>query len=277
MKSLAQQSLIELGGRRSVFARQKRDHVRLDELLDRLQTAPAGREKPLLLKIYRLVFPHAFAEESVLWPVMRRVLPDGQALTLKVEREHQVINQLTQRLESLSAGEAEWRTVLGRITELLRQDVRDEEDLLLPRLQKELSPAEIRRLGTLWEIVRRIAPTRPHPVVSRRPPGNVLAALPLSILDRSRDGVDALIHRSPHIAAQPLAAVSGVLGRASHAVERLPGLRSGEDPSTRAKAAPYPGWGLAVLSIVAAGAMVALVHRRPRAPGREGYLASGHS
>ncbi|MFD3444061.1 hemerythrin domain-containing protein [Microbacteriaceae bacterium 4G12] len=61
-----------------------------------------GRDQErVLLRIYRLVFPHAFAEESVLWPVMRRTLPDGQELTLEVEREHQEVNELVTRLERI--------------------------------------------------------------------------------------------------------------------------------------------------------------------------------
>jgi hypothetical protein len=40
MKSIALQSVPELGGRTSVLNGQKRDHVELNGLLDRLQAAP---------------------------------------------------------------------------------------------------------------------------------------------------------------------------------------------------------------------------------------------
>jgi hypothetical protein len=81
--------------------------------------------------------------------------------------------------------------------------------------------------------VRRIAPTRAHPIVARRPPGNVLAALPLTLLDRCRDRVDAVRFRRGGAAALPLDSVSAALGRATRAIERLPGMKSGEDPATR--------------------------------------------
>ncbi|MBW3559458.1 MAG: hemerythrin domain-containing protein, partial [Proteobacteria bacterium] len=195
MKSVAEQNVAELGGVGSVLSRQKRDHVVLDELLERLAQARPDEEDPVLLKVHRLVFPHAYAEETVLWPVIRTVLPDGQALTLRVEAEHQEINELVTRLESLEPGSAERRRVLDRMVDTLRKDVRDEEDELLPRLQTKLTRAQLQRLGLAWEAVRRIAPTRAHPIVSRRPPGNVLSALPLSLLDRCRDRVDARLHR----------------------------------------------------------------------------------
>ncbi len=263
MTSLADQSLVQMGGRASVLSRQKRDHIRLDELLQRLDDLPPAQQQPVLLEIWRLVFTHAFAEESVLWPVIRRVLPEGQELTLRVELEHQAINELVTRFESLDLRSAERQQVLDRIVDLLRQDVRDEEDLLLPRLQSKLTEAQLRRLGVLWEAVRSVAPTRAHPIVARRPPGNVLAALPLSILDRSRDRVDSRLHRGAGAAAQPLQALSSALTRASHAVERLPGMRRGEDPATRVGGGFHFGWvAAAVVTVATATAVVAIARRR---------------
>jgi len=192
MTSLAHQDLDQLGGRLSILTRQKRDHERLDRLLKRLaHSAPGAEEEAALHAIARLVFPHAFAEESVLWPEARRVLPDGEALTLQVEQEHQEVNELWASLERLPSGSPDRSTAIVRLTEVLREDVRDEEDELLPRLQDAVGVRRLRALGVAWEAVRRTAPTRPHPVVSRRPPGNALAALPLTVLDRGRDLLDA--------------------------------------------------------------------------------------
>jgi hypothetical protein len=264
MKSIAEQSVPELGGRASVLNRQKRDHVRLDRLLDRLHGAPPLDQDRILRRIYRLAFPHAFAEEAVLWPVIRRLLPDGHALTLQVEQEHQAINVLATRLEGLERGSAEREQVLARMVQLLRQDVRDEEDELLPRLQGRLSAAQLRLLGIAWEAVRWIAPTRAHPIVARRPPGNWLSALPLALIDRCRDATDALADRNRGAAGAPLRGLSAGLARISHGTERLPGLRLGEDPSTRVGRGPWRGWAIAGLAAIATGSAALAVARRRR-------------
>jgi hemerythrin superfamily protein len=230
--SIAEQSVEELGGRWSVLTRQKADHERLNGLLRELDRTEGDAQDAVLLRIDRLVFPHAFAEESVLWPVLRRALPDGEALTLEVEREHQEVNALVSRLEGLSHGDPERRGVLARLVEVLREDVRDEEDVLFPRLQAVVSPRELRRLGILWEGVRRVAPTRAHPVVARRPPGNAIAAVPLTLIDRLRDRLQLTALARPS-AEQPLAAAGRALTRLARAVERLPLMRAGEDASTR--------------------------------------------
>ena len=105
----------------------------------------------------------------------------------------------------------------------------------MPRLQTALEPEELRRLGVLWEVVRRTAPTRAHPVVSRRPPGNVFAALPLSAIDRTRDGLDHASRRTPPAVRRALRAASHRLAAAAHGVERLPAMRRGEPTATRTR------------------------------------------
>lgn len=233
MRSIADQSTADLGGRWSVLTRQKLDHVKLDRLLRQLEHDDGQSPQQTLLRLYRLVFPHAFAEEGVLWPVLRRALPDGHHLTLEVEREHQEVNELVARLEGLPAEDHASPALLARLIEVLRADVRDEEDELLPRLQERLSVPHLVALGVAWEVVRRTAPTRAHPVVARRPPGNIAAALPLTVLDRLRDALDTLaIHRSGQT-RPTLHRASARLGALAHTIEHLPLLRRGEDPSTR--------------------------------------------
>jgi hypothetical protein len=84
----------------------------------------------------------------------------------------------------------------------------------------------------MWELVRRTSPTRAHPAVSRRPPGQTLSALPLTVLDRSRDGLDRVARSAPaSVAAGPRAA-SRALGAVAGLVEHLPPFPRGEDPTT---------------------------------------------
>ncbi|RBY81915.1 hemerythrin domain-containing protein [Blastococcus sp. TF02A-26] len=231
-RSIADQSESELGGPGSVLARQRRDHIRLDQLLHELDGSTGRHQEEVLQRIDRLVFSHAFAEEAVLWPAVRRVLPDGEELTLRIEEEHQEVNELVSALEEGGLDDPQRPARLARLVEVLREDVRDEEDVLLPRLQEKLDEHELRRLGRQWELVRRISPTRPHPTVARRPPGNALSALPLSVIDRTRDLVDAGVRRGPARLAPVGEAVSKGLAGVAALVERTPPARHGDRPET---------------------------------------------
>jgi hemerythrin superfamily protein len=235
MTSIAEQTTAELGGAASILARQKRDHVELDRLLHAIDSADGRHRQELLTRLCGLVFPHAFAEESVLWPVVRRVLPDGEQLTVTIEREHQEINELFTQLEEAGPDDQRHRQLWRRIVELLREDVRDEEDALLPKLQSALSRNQLVALGVAWEVVRRTAPTRPHPVVARRPPGNVAAALPLTVTDRLRDGLDRVARRGDGTTSHVAQSFSSALARVAGVIEHVPPLTRGEDPSTKGK------------------------------------------
>lgn len=231
--TIAHQSVEEMGGPLSILVRQRADHARLRELMERARaTLPAGgaEHQRVLRALARLVFTHAFAEEAVLFPAARRVLPEGDPLTLHIERDHQRVDELTTRLDASSGTDAGHAELMERTFAVLDDDVRTEEDELLPRLQQLLGPRELRLLGLQWELVRRFSPTRPHPVVSRRPPGQTLSALPLTVLDRARDNlqrVDELTRG--HL---PLGPADRVLAATAGAVERLPLLRRGERPET---------------------------------------------
>ncbi len=230
--SIAQQTEEQLGGPGSVLARQRRDHIELDALMRRVRETTGDEQDEALTRMCRLAFSHAFAEEAVLWPALRRTLPDGEELTLEVEREHQEINEIIAAVDRSRRGDPGRDALIERALTLLEEDVRDEEDELFPRFQEAVGTEELHRLGLQWEAIRRTAPTRPHPTVARRPPGNVLAALPLTVLDRTRDLLDRAARTAPAPVAQGSRAASRALSVVAGAVERLPPMQRGEDPST---------------------------------------------
>ncbi|WP_369175925.1 hemerythrin domain-containing protein [Streptomyces mutabilis] len=213
--SITRRDSAALGGSGSVLMRQRRDHARLDTMMNRWLAGGADEELDVLWQdIVQLVFSHAFAEETVLWPVLRRVAPDGEELTGRVEEEHQAINELVARVERSpdDPRRAEW---IQQAFTLIRQDIRDEEDELLPQLRDAFSDRRLRRIGATWEAVRAAAPTRPHPGVPRRPPGNALRGVPLSAFDRLRDlaPVNGPAARRAFLVALGAAGAAGVVFR----------------------------------------------------------------
>jgi len=233
--SIADQTVDQLGGRTSILARQRADHARLNRLMARARETEAegGIAHAVALRaVARLVFTHAFAEEAVLFPAARRALPDGDPLTLRIESDHQEVDELVTRLDSSSPDDPRHPELLRRTFAVLDEDVRTEEDELLPRLQQVLGRRQLRLLGWRWELLRRASPTRPHPVVSRRPPGQTLSALPLTVLDRSRDRLQQLDELTRGRLGSPLSVADRLLAGAAGAVERLPVVRRGERPET---------------------------------------------
>jgi hemerythrin superfamily protein len=233
--TIADQILGQLAGRTSILARQRADHARLDRLMARArETVETGgvAHQVALRAVARLVFTHAFAEEAVLFPAARRVLPEGDPLTLQIEEDHQEVDELVTRLDRSSPDDPGHRELMERTFAVLDSDVRTEEDELLPRMQQSMTPRELRLLGLQWELMRRISPTRPHPVVSRRPPGQTLSALPLTVLDRGRDLLQKIDEVTRCRFTGPLSAADRRLADAAGAVERIPVFQWGERQET---------------------------------------------
>jgi hemerythrin superfamily protein len=89
--TVANQSVGQMGGRTSIGARQRADHERLDRLIAQARAthdSGGAAHAKTLRALTRLVFTHAFAEEAVLFPTARRVLPEGDPLTLHIESAH---------------------------------------------------------------------------------------------------------------------------------------------------------------------------------------------
>jgi hypothetical protein len=177
---------------RTVMAR---DHARMEALLQRYEGGGPEDRRRVYGAIRDLVTTHAFAEETVLFPWARRILADGDAMTAAIEREHQRANELMEAMEQLDPGEVSFTAHAEELFPLLRTDARQEEDVLLPAMAAATDAKHLKAIGATWSAARRTAPNRPHPGVPRRPPGNVLAGVPLAVTDRLRNLARAVRRR----------------------------------------------------------------------------------
>jgi hemerythrin superfamily protein len=212
LRSAADQTEQQRGGARSILSRQSDDHAALHRLMLDYEdgTDPAARGR-IVAELAERALRHAFAEETVLFPAYRKHLPDhADELTAHIEGEHQQINELLEQLQGADPSADDYDARVRRACELITSDAREEEDVLLPRLQQVVDDQELCRIGDAWETARTVSPTRPHPRIFRRPPGNLLAAGPLAVWDRLRDGLDRLPSPARTVAAGLVAGAAGV-------------------------------------------------------------------
>lgn len=168
----------------NIVTLQRSDHERMERLLHSYEIG--GNRARAYARIVRFVSTHAFAEENVLFPAARRLLPATDSLTHDIEGKHQQVKNLMIEMQGMAPGEAAFEDRAATLFALLRADAREEEDELLPRLAAATDERHLRSLGVAWAAARFTAPNRPNPSVSRRPPGSVLAGLPLAIYERVR-------------------------------------------------------------------------------------------
>ena len=109
--------------------------TRKRRLTDQYLTLDDLHQRERVLKqAVQLVFSHASVGETVLWPAVRASVPDGEELTARVEEEHQQIDDVVAGIERLPASDPGREERVQWAFALIRQDIRDEEDLLISRL-----------------------------------------------------------------------------------------------------------------------------------------------
>jgi hemerythrin superfamily protein len=138
--------------------------------------------------VTRLV-QHSVAEEVHLYPLVREVLEDGDAIAEREIAEHDEAERTMKRLEGLPAKSADFWMTYRILTNLISQHVGEEEKYLFPRLEEKVSAEDRETIGDRILSTEKTAPTRPHPDSPSE--GGALAALApgAGLVDRVRDAL----------------------------------------------------------------------------------------
>lgn len=169
------------------------DHRQVLELLNRLtggsgEPRDAPRERKALAERLAIAeSKHEAVEELVLWPVVRQRVEHGDELAARALEQEESGKELIHDLDHITAGDAEFMTLVQRLQSAVRDHISFEEGQVWPKLRLALSDAELDEMGEKMEAARRTAPTRPHPKTPPDP--KVLGTLGPAVgtVDRVRD------------------------------------------------------------------------------------------
>lgn len=167
------------------------DHRLVDQLFHQFELASSTEayenQRDLAQKLVRELSVHSVAEEQVLYPVMRRVLENGDRLADECLEAHAELKRLLADLDGIGPHDEGFVSGFTQLAALVREHVVEEEGLLLPQLQEAVDAEELLDLGAAVEQAKRLAPTRPQPHAPNRPPGNIVAGALAAVADNARD------------------------------------------------------------------------------------------
>lgn len=161
------------------------DHRRVEALF--VQAEIDATRDEAIKEIVRELSIHAAIEEQVLYPAVRKQLPDGDQIADHAIEEHQEVKEILVQLDR-GAG-AETQSLLSRLTTSVREHVKEEEADLFQRIQGAIKQDQLNEMGTAMAAAKKLAPTHPHPHAPTTPPGNVVAGAAAGVIDRARDAV----------------------------------------------------------------------------------------
>jgi hypothetical protein len=124
------------------------DHRMLLALLDRAAAADPGPQRSdLAVRAANAVRRHCVAEETLLHPVLRRCLEDGDRCAQADAEEHEQLEALVTELLAVGTGSPDAEQVLHRLAVSTRFHIEGVETRRLPALRRRLTVTELHELA----------------------------------------------------------------------------------------------------------------------------------
>ncbi len=164
------------------------DHRMVEQLFRDYQAAGSDSQRRGVVEIaVRELSKHAALEELMVYPLAKKVLPDGEKLIDEHLAEHMSVKKTLTALDKLSEGDEQTDGLMAELQREIKQHVREEEGELMPKLRGAVDEQALQELGQALDKAKQTAPTRPHPHAPDQPPGLALAGPVAAIYDRLRD------------------------------------------------------------------------------------------
>jgi iron-sulfur cluster repair protein YtfE (RIC family) len=133
----------------------EQEHREAEQLLAQLK-GTKGENTQLLEKTAEELRIHMRIEEEVLYPFIRKNVPEGDKLMNEADKEHTEARQAIQETEQ-TAGTAGFEQALTTLTEGIQHHVKDEETKVFPKLRQTVDTATLEEFGAeLAEAKQRI-------------------------------------------------------------------------------------------------------------------------
>ena len=164
------------------------DHREVEALFARYTSALDTSEKQRVADTIREeLSKHATAEEILVYPAVRRAAEGGDEEAGHAIDEHQEIKRVLADLDKLDGGDPQHTVKVRELEQAVSHHVEEEEGLVLPTLASGTDPDRLEKMGDLFQKIKPMLPTHPHPNVPGTATAQLLAGPLASIADRIRD------------------------------------------------------------------------------------------
>jgi hemerythrin-like domain-containing protein len=159
----------------------------LEQLAGSTGEADVRRKRELVDEVTIGLVKHSVAEETQVYPRVEKTIDADEANHAK--EEHAEAEETMKRLERMNADDPGFDAEVAELIREIRHHVEEEEGVMFTELRASFSHDELVDMAQQVETVKKIAPTRAHPMTPNEA-GIRLAVGPVaSLLDHLRDAV----------------------------------------------------------------------------------------
>jgi len=168
-------------------------HNQIKDMFDDVVHASGSKAREqAFVELRQLLAVHETAEEMVVHPRARRDIQGGDIIVdARLKEEHEAKEQLS-ALEQMDIDSQEFLDALVLFKGAVVDHAEREETEEFNKLQRDLDPADLKRMVSAVQAAQAIAPTRPHPGVESAVLNFAVGPF-ASMLDRARDVISAAL------------------------------------------------------------------------------------
>ncbi|OLE21100.1 MAG: hemerythrin [Actinobacteria bacterium 13_1_20CM_3_71_11] len=142
----------------------KEDHKQVRKLFKEFQQAGEGateKKGRLVDQILEALTVHTYLENEVMYPEVRKLLPDLEDDVLESYEEHHVADVLCFELASMSPDDERFEAKTMVLIESVTHHIEEEEQEWFPKVREGLGRKQLQELGARMAELRPSAPRKP--------------------------------------------------------------------------------------------------------------------
>src|ERR687889_338685 len=142
----------------------KADHKEVKGVFKQFQQAgedATAKKGDLVKKMIELLTVHTYLENELIYPEVRRQLPDLEDDVLESYEEHHVADVLCLELSTMSADHERFDAKTTVLIENVLHHIEEEEQEWFPKVREGLGRKQLQEIGAEMEKSRKTAPRRP--------------------------------------------------------------------------------------------------------------------
>jgi hemerythrin-like domain-containing protein len=170
------------------------DHREFDRIFTELEGLRGRMEPDVLTRKRELVdevtiglVKHSVAEETQVYPRVEKQVDKGEAEHSK--EEHAEAEETMKRLERMDPADPGFDDAVAELIREIRHHVEHEESRMFAELRATFSRDQLVEMAQQVDTVKKIAPTRAHPMTPNEPGIRMAVGPVASLLDHLRDAV----------------------------------------------------------------------------------------
>jgi len=156
----------------------RQDHKTVEKLFKQFEKSADNPQEARRIadQVIEELSVHAFIEEQIFYPAVRKEMPDAEDDILEALEEHHVAKWLLSEIDGMPPENERFRAKTMVLIESVRHHVEEEEQTLFPEVRKELKRKRLTELGDEMEAAKKTAPPKPNPKAPDTPNGKVATA-----------------------------------------------------------------------------------------------------